>query len=67
MIHQALHNQSRSDIGKAPCTDRSYLVQPIGQLRPNQLVEGLMRIRKRHIVTDTIGIPLAQCLIIKSQ
>ena len=60
MIHQALHEQTRCDIGKAP----SPTVAIIDSQSVNwQIVEGLMRSkkvkgRKRHIVTDTIGIPL---------
>ena len=56
MIHQALHNQTRRDVG-----DRSYH-WPIGQddLATSRGFDAHKKVkgRKRHIVTDTIGIPL---------
>ena len=63
MIHQALHEQTRSDIGKAPSPtvaiidSQSVKTTELADSRgfdAHKKVKG----RKRHIVTDTIGIPL---------
>ena len=63
MIHQALHNQTRRDIGKAPSPtvaiidSQSVKATELATSRgfdAHKKVKG----RKRHIVTDTIGIPL---------
>ena len=63
MIHQALHNQTRCDIGKAPSPtvaiidSQSVKTTELANSRgfdAHKKVKG----RKRHIVTDTIGIPL---------
>ena len=63
MIHQALHEQIRSDIGKAPSPtvaiidSQSVKTTELANSRgfdAHKKVKG----RKRHIVTDTIGIPL---------
>ncbi|RKU11170.1 IS5/IS1182 family transposase [Candidatus Poribacteria bacterium] len=63
MIHQALHEQIRCDIGKAPSPtvaiidSQSVKTTELADTRgfdAHKKVKG----RKRHIVTDTIGIPL---------
>ena len=63
MIHQALHEQIRCDIGKAPSPtvaiidSQSVKTTELANSRgfdAHKKVKG----RKRHIVTDTIGIPL---------
>ena len=63
MIHQALHEQTRSDIGKSPSPtvaiidSQSVKTTELADSRgfnAHKKVKG----RKRHIVTDTIGIPL---------
>ena len=63
MIHQALHNQTRCDVGKAPSPtvaiidSQSVKTTELANSRgfdAHKKVKG----RKRHIVTDTIGIPL---------
>ena len=63
MIHQALHEQTRCDIGKAPSPtvaiidSQSVKTTELANSRgfdAHKKVKG----RKRHIVTDTIGIPL---------
>ena len=63
MIHQALHEQTRCDIGKAPSPtvaiidSQSVKTTELATSRgfdAHKKVKG----RKRHIVTDTIGIPL---------
>ena len=63
MIHQALHEQTRCDIGKAPSPtvaiidSQSVKTTELADSRgfdAHKKVKG----RKRHIVTDTIGIPL---------
>ena len=63
MIHQVLHNQTRCDIGKAPSPivaiidSQSVKTTELADSRgfdAHKKVKG----RKRHIVTDTIGIPL---------
>ena len=63
MIHQALHEQTRCDIGKAPSPtvaiidSQSVKTTELATSRgfdAHKKVKG----RKRHIVTDAIGIPL---------
>ena len=59
MIHQALHEQIRCDIGKAPSPtvaiiDSQSTTELANSFDAHKKVKG----RKRHIVTDTIGIPL---------
>ena len=66
MVHglcQALHNQTRCDVGKAPSPtvaiidSQSVKTTELANSRgfdAHKKVKG----RKRHIVTDTIGIPL---------
>ena len=63
MIHQALHNQTRCDVGKVPSPtvaiidSQSVKTTELATSRgfdAHKKVKG----RKRHIVTDTIGIPL---------
>ena len=63
MIHQALHNQTRRDVGKVPSPtvaiidSQSVKTTELATSRgfdAHKKVKG----RKRHIVTDTIGIPL---------
>ena len=63
MIHQSLHEQTRCDIGKAPSPtvaiidSQSVKTTELAHSRgfdAHKKVKG----RKRHIVTDTIGIPL---------
>ena len=63
MIHQALHNKTRCDVGKAPSPtvaiidSQSVKTTELANSRgfdAHKKVKG----RKRHIVTDTIGIPL---------
>lgn len=63
MIHQALHEQTRSDIGKTPSLtvaiidSQSVKTTELANSRgfdAHKKVKG----RKRHIVTDTIGILL---------
>ena len=63
MIHQVLHEQTRSDIGKTPSPtvaiidSQSVKTTELANIRgfdAHKKVKG----RKRHIVTDTIGIPL---------
>ena len=63
MIHQALHNQTRCDVGKIPSPtvaiidSQSVKTTELATSRgfdAHKKVKG----RKRHIVTDTIGIPL---------
>ena len=63
MIHQALHEQTRRDVGKVPSPtvaiidSQSVKTTELATSRgfdAHKKVKG----RKRHIVTDTIGIPL---------
>ena len=63
MIHQALHNQTRCDVGKTPSPtvaiidSQSVKTTELANSRgfdAHKKVKG----RKRHIVTDTIGIVL---------
>ena len=63
MIHQALHNQTRCDVGKEPSPtvaiidSQSVKTSELTNSRgfdAHKKVKG----RKRHIVTDAIGIPL---------
>ena len=63
MIHQALHEQTRRDVGKVPSPtvaiidSQSVKTTELANSRgfdAHKKVKG----RKRHIVTDTIGIPL---------
>ena len=63
MIHQALHEQIRCDIGKAPSPTVSIIDSQ--SVKTTELANSRgfdahkkVKGRKRHIVTDTIGIPL---------
>ena len=69
MIHQALHEHIRCDIGKAPSPTVAIIdTQPaLGteSVKTTELAKSRgfdahkkVKGRKRHIVTDTIGIPL---------
>ena len=63
MIHQSLHEQTRCDIGKAPSPTVAIIDSQ--SVKTTELAESRgfdahkkVKGRKRHIVTDTIGIPL---------
>ena len=63
MIHQALHEQTRSDIGKTPSPTVAIIDSQ--SVKTTELADSRgfdvhkkVKGRKRHIVTDTIGIPL---------
>ena len=63
MIHQALHEQTRSDIGKTPSPTVAIIDSQsvkTTELADSRGFDAHKRVkgRKRHIVTDTIGIPL---------
>ena len=63
MIHQALHEQIRSDIGKAPSPTVAIIDSQsvkTTELANSRGFDAHKKVKggKRHIVTDTIGIPL---------
>ena len=63
MIHQALHEQIRCDIGKAPSPTVAIIDSQsvkTTELANSRGVDAHKKVKgpKRHIVTDTIGIPL---------
>ena len=63
MIHQVLHEQTRCDIGKAPSPTVAIIDSQSVKMTELAASRGFnarnkVKGRKRHIVTDTIGIPL---------
>ena len=63
MIHHALHEQTRCDIGKA--SSATVAIIDSQSVKTTKLANNRgfdthkkVKDRKRHIVTDTIGIPL---------
>ena len=63
MIHQALHEQIRCDVGKAPSPTVAIIDSQsvkTTELANSRGFDGHKKVkgRKRHIVTNTIGIPL---------
>ena len=62
-IHQALHEQTRRDVGKEPSPTVAIIDSQSVKTTELALSRGFdahkkVKGRKRHIVTDTIGIPL---------
>ena len=62
-IHQALHEQTRRDVGKEPSLTVAIIDSQSVKTTELALSRGFdahkkVKGRKRHIVTDTIGIPL---------
>ena len=63
LIHQALHEQTRRDVGKEPSPTAAVIDSQsvkTTELAATRGFDGHKRVkgRKRHLVTDTIGIPL---------
>ena len=63
LIHQALHEQTRRDGGKEPSPTAAIIDSQsvkTTELAATRGFDGHKRVkgRKRHLVTDTIGIPL---------
>ena len=63
LIHQALHEQTRRDVGKEPSPTAAIIDSQsvkTTELAATRGFDGHKRVkgRKRHLVTDTIGVPL---------